>query len=112
MEHGTNSMNNTFASLAVGAIFGGFVATITVATLSNTEEEYTEAEVLPLNGEFSCTYHKARVMHVENVVNFSVTDNQAGWNWSLELKDGSVLFFTQGTDKLCFITHVEEEGNV
>lgn len=106
-------MDKYTGTIVLGIVLAGTVATMAI-TIKNTQpkEEYTEVEYLPLNGEFSCTYHKASVMHVPDVVNFSVTDAQAGWNWSLELKDGSVLFFTQGTDKLCFITHVEEEDNV
>ena len=103
--------NKKAATIVTAAMLGGLVIAGAMFTKKEREEEYIEVEVLPLNGEFSCTYHKARVMHVPDVVNFSVTDAQAGWNWSLELKDGSVLFFTQGTDKLCFITHVEEEDN-
>lgn len=73
-------------------------------------EEAVEAE--PLNGVFQCEYYKSEVMRIENVVNYTVTDNQAGWNWMLELKDDTAIFFTQGRDKICYIHHVEEEGQL
>lgn len=70
-------------------------------------EEAVQAE--PLNGVFQCEYYKSEVMRIENVVNYTVTDNQAGWNWMLELRDDTAIFFTQGRDKICYIHHVEEE---
>ena len=71
------------------------------------EEEEVVVEEYPLNGVFYCEFYKTKTAAVENIIHFEVVPIGSGWNWTLYIDDGAVLFFTQTAGQFCYINHVE-----
>lgn len=68
-----------------------------------------EIEYLPLNGTFQCEYYGSKAQQITEVVDYEVFPDGGQWLWNLTVKDGTTLFYTQGTDKFCYVRQEDEE---
>lgn len=104
-----NARQSLLLGLVLGAVWGSVAMHAWKAGASPPPENFKEeVPTTPLNGTFQCEYYKSTGQRIEDVGDFEVTPADNGWRWVLHLKDGTSLFFAQGTDKFCYVRHNEE----
>ena len=103
-----NNRQDYFVGTALGFCIGVSTALLGVAlTMSKTavaEEEPQAAEVYEpevWKGRVECVYGKSMMYSVDNLVDFIVTAQPAGWMWEMFKEDGTVIFYQQPARTFC-----------
>lgn len=110
-------MNNPIPAasilLAMGSI-GLVIYGITTKEMRSEEALEVAAEQAveqstPLNGVFSCTYHKLVTHTLSGINSYEITPLASGWNWVFITEEQGAVFFTQTAGQFCYVHHVGEE---
>nr|DAL53133.1 MAG TPA_asm: hypothetical protein [Caudoviricetes sp.] len=108
--------------LIAGALFGACIA-ITVALLvtgfalklKQGEEPEPVVEVYEpevWRGRVECVYGNSMMYSVDNLVDFIVTAQPAGWMWEMLKEDGTVILYQQPSRIFCSAIPEENEQEV
>lgn len=93
--------------LAYGLCAGvvGFLVVGTLAiSLQHKEQQEPVVEVYEpqvWKGRVECVYGNSMVYSVDNLVDFIVTAQPAGWMWEMFREDGTVIFYQQPSRTFC-----------
>lgn len=58
-------------------------------------------EPVPWKGRVECVYGNTMMYSVDNLVDFIVTAQPAGWMWEMFREDGTVIFYEQPSRTFC-----------
>lgn len=84
------------------------MALIVVSVLLKTKQEEPQPEPVVeehepevWKGRVECVYGNSMVYSVDNLVDFIVTAQPAGWMWEMFREDGTVIFYQQPARTFC-----------
>ena len=108
MNHPTTG--ELVTGVLVGACAAVSMALLVTGVLLKTKQEEPEPQPEPVvevyepqvwRGRVECVYGNSMEYSVDNLVDFIVTAQPAGWMWEMFREDGTVIFYQQPARTFC-----------
>lgn len=112
-----NNRQDFYAGIASGFCIGAAAALLIVTLIMNNTavavEEVQATEVYEpevWRGRVECVYGNSMMYSVDNLVDFIVTAQPAGWMWEMFREDGTVILYQQPERVFCSAIPEENES--
>lgn len=112
-------MNHTRTQdLLVGVLFGACIAVIAALLVGGLALKAKDPEPGPVaevyepevwRGRVECVYGNSMMYSVDDLVDFIVTAQPAGWMWEMFREDGTVILYQQPSRTFCSAIPEENE---